>query len=129
MKTKVCYRCRIAKPTTEYGRNRFFLKYGDRDGLAVYCKACRREDVAQRRAKEKQLRALIPKPERKPNVISSLPPIEAVLKAVSEGYRTRELIKLVTDLAEDDVCDALAILWDEGQVRINRERREFHLAA
>lgn len=126
---KKCSRCHREKPITEFGYAKYYLTVGAKDGLNVQCKRCRRLDMNQRRIAEKQRKEF----ERKP--MTKAPretPSEKVLRAIASGYRTREAIKSITKLNEDDVADLLAELaFDARVIRIKRlgEAREFHLRA
>lgn len=54
-----------------------------------------------------------------------------VIKAMKNGWHTREEIRRATKRSMDEVVDTLARLWDNQEVRIVRvdEEKEFHLAA
>lgn len=50
---KVCSKCKLSKPLTDYYNNAAHLKYGSRDGKQPYCKEC---DNAKRMARYEEHR-------------------------------------------------------------------------
>ena len=114
-KTKRCRRCSKPKSIDEFGLNKLYATKGLRDGRNIYCKVCCSAWMNNRRAKDKAAKP--PKP--KPMVVAKpRPAVGKILTAISEGYRTRELIEQKTKLHEDTISNVLAVLWDEGQVRV-----------
>lgn len=131
---KICNRCKDPKPLSEFGKNKYFLNHGAKDGKSIYCKACCNSRMNQHRTQLKEIkeareRAL--EPERKPMVVAPrVTAGEKVLDAIAKGHRKFEDIRDFTNLHEDLVADTLAILaFDDKRVRVIRSSREFHLAA
>src|SRR5689334_15352740 len=111
-KLRKCNNCKRKKLVSEFGRNK-----ARPDGINLYCKVCRAEDMTKRRA------ALKTFPVRKEMIVAKkvATVTERVFVAVARGYRTRESIQMFTKLDEDRVCDALARLaFDESAIRIVR---------
>jgi hypothetical protein len=118
---KLCLHCKLP--------GEFGICRARKDGLNAYCKGCIRDKVyASRKLKNemklnrKLMRSPPPVVERKPEVMS--PTIGAAIKRVTAalviGYHTREAIKAATKLPMDHVCDALAILSSNSEIKFKR---------
>lgn len=122
-RSKVCGRCHQRKRTSEFGHNTTLKTSGRCDGLNIYCKQCRREDMARRRATARAQQV-----ERKPMMLAKADPFTKVYQAIKSGCRTRQQIHQITRLSYDSIGEALVeLVWECKAVKI--EKREFHLAA
>ena len=52
---RTCTRCHTAKPLAAFGLNRYYARFGARDGRAVICKECNRVASAARRVEYRRL--------------------------------------------------------------------------
>lgn len=123
MKIKVCFKCKQEKPIKEFGYNAYYATRGACDSRSVYCKACRRDDMNQRRATGN----------RKPTLLAQVYTSDVamtVLEAVANGHRTREQIEAATRLEQDRIGNVLAELtFNQSAIKIVRvgKDREFRL--
>ncbi len=88
------------------------------------CKPCQRAQTALHR-KQVAMRRV----KRKPMQIAPrLTQKERVMQAIEQGCRSQEEIQRATRIRIDDVCMALARLWDEEKLdRAAIRRREYRL--
>lgn len=102
---KTCGRCLKKLPIAAFGFSR-----NHQGGRNPYCKACIVEKVRMQRAESDTTITEDP-----------LTPVERVKKAFAHGCRTREEIKLFTNLDWDVLCGVLANLaFDQQAIRVVR---------
>ena len=122
---KRCRSCNQDLPLSSFGVDRSRL-----EGLNLYCRPCAYQKVLNRRARfnrKEQIKKLEPRISRKAMRLSKRSPRSAVLYAIHSGATTREDIRRRTRLQWDVLCDLLAELWDEQEIKIVEGR--FKLAA
>lgn len=131
---KTCHRCKEPKPLSEFGKNKYYLRVGAKDGRAIYCKLCNWKATRFQRGGNQQLPPS--RLDRKRMEIAARPHVktdaEKILDAIAAGHRTVEQIAAHTRLKADHVGNRLADLaFTQSLVRIIRvgDEREFHLAA
>lgn len=140
---KHCQNCNKRKRLAEFGQNKFFLRYGAKDGINTICKACARERVyagrkLKRAAREaaKALKLAQRKAEQEAEESRRLAEavqlklfVETQIRLLTRNGASRSAIKEATKAPWDLVTDVLAEMWDRGEVRIKPrgDERVFYL--
>ena len=126
-----CLRFGIALKESEFSRNSYYKKRGDRSGLSVYCRRCCQRKVNNYRESAGVMRNKIPPPNfpvpEPPEEVMKGAPITRVKTALKMGFNTREAIKHATKLTEDVVGNVLArLVFELEEVKIVRTSDNAH---
>ncbi len=117
--TRICPGCKVDLPLSS-----FYPNPRRKNGRSSKCRRCQRAVATQAR-KQVAVRRV----KRKPMQIAPrLTQKERVMQAIEQGCRTQEEIQRATRIRIDEVCMALARLWDEDRLcRVSIRRRQYKL--
>ena len=111
---KHCSRCNEDRPKSD-----FTVCRSRPDGLSYYCRFCTRKKNRVARKEKRAYRRRIPVP---------IEAKGAVYSAIQKGAHSQDAIRLQISrqITTDEICDALASLYDEGMLdRSALKRREY----
>jgi hypothetical protein len=114
---KFCPNCNHKLPESE-----FYVRNLSPDGLSRLCKSHQRE-YSKAHYDSQRGREIL----RKGSILSRPDPKDLVLRAIQHGAQSQEAIKRVTRLHPDEICDAIALLYDANllnRVAIRQRRYE-----